>query len=401
MEPAFGWVSLAPKALARARAQLSEQGQGVRDEVGFLLLHQRYADRFFPGTSVLHTRLRYALFVPWQFLEQAGKPLASAQDALKRAEIGLAKRLKDRGEHGVIGGLTWPQLADQPPSSTYWSALEAWGLLRRDGRNRVPNRGTVHARLSASRPTMDDEDRPLIEVEAPFVALPHPPKDWSAATPLSFNLRDEEREFLCERLSHIPAPEPLRHMSLLSQLVRHEIDPPSSLWDKAIIKLAGPDAAPLRRARAVAALAAIGRGVYSALVEDRREHLDGRETPRLHRAQLERLLKEHAARATSELTSANLHLVEDDIGVLTPRLRTLLAQTLDWVHEGATDPIALVGAYEAAEGRKGLRSRLPDTANARTRRAEWDASDHPVGYPLHYRWGSVRGLLSDLRGPRP
>ncbi|TBN54446.1 hypothetical protein EYR15_06345 [Hansschlegelia quercus] len=350
---------------------------------------------------MLHTRLRYALFVPWQFLDQSGKSSANAQDALKRAEIGLAKRLKDRGEQGVIGGLTWPQLADQPPSSTYWSALDAWGILRRDGRNRVPNRGTVHTRLSASRPTMDDEGRPLIEVEALFVALPQPPKDWSADTPLSFNLRDDEREFLRERLSHIPAPEPLRHLSLLSQLARHEIDPPLSLWDKAIIKLAGPDAAPLRRARAVAALAAIGRGVYAALVEDRRELLDGRETPRLHRAQLGRLLREHGARAASELNSANLHLVEDDIGDLPPRLRTVLAQTLDWVHEGATDPTALVGAYEAAEGRKGLRSRLPDTASARTRRAEWDASDHPVGYPLHYRWGSVSGLLSDLRGPRP
>jgi len=261
LEPTLGWVSLTPRALARARAQLNEKGQGVRDEVGFLLLHQRYANRFFPGTSVLHTRLRYALFVPWQFLDQSGKSPASAQDALKRAEIGLAKRLKDRGEHGVIGGLIWPQPADQPPSSTYWSALDAWGLLRRDGRNRVPSRGAVHAHLSASRPTMDDEERPLIEVEAPFVALPHPPKDWSADTPLSFNLSDEERDFLRERLSHIPAPEPLRHLSLLSKLARHEIDPPSSLWDKAIMKLAGPDAAPLRRARAVAALAAIGRGI--------------------------------------------------------------------------------------------------------------------------------------------
>jgi len=34
LEPSFGWVSLAPKALARARAQLSDGGQGVRDEIG-------------------------------------------------------------------------------------------------------------------------------------------------------------------------------------------------------------------------------------------------------------------------------------------------------------------------------------------------------------------------------
>ena len=42
--------------------------QDTRDEIGFLLIHQGFADRFFPGTSVLHTRVRYALFVPWLFL---------------------------------------------------------------------------------------------------------------------------------------------------------------------------------------------------------------------------------------------------------------------------------------------------------------------------------------------
>lgn len=41
---------------------LANGEQDTRDEIGFLLLHQGFADRFFPGTSVLHTRLRYALF---------------------------------------------------------------------------------------------------------------------------------------------------------------------------------------------------------------------------------------------------------------------------------------------------------------------------------------------------
>src|SRR3954470_14041870 len=63
----FGWTYLSREALKKAQAQLANQVQGVRDEIGFLELHQGYADRFFPGTSVLHTRLRYALFVPWMY----------------------------------------------------------------------------------------------------------------------------------------------------------------------------------------------------------------------------------------------------------------------------------------------------------------------------------------------
>jgi hypothetical protein len=63
MEPVFGWTLLSPEAIRKAEAQLREDAEGVRDEIGFLFLHQAYADRFFPGTSVQQTRLRYALFV--------------------------------------------------------------------------------------------------------------------------------------------------------------------------------------------------------------------------------------------------------------------------------------------------------------------------------------------------
>jgi hypothetical protein len=55
----FGWSFMSRDAIGRAEAQLDGHSEGVRDEIGFLLIHQRYADRFFSGTSVLHTRLRY------------------------------------------------------------------------------------------------------------------------------------------------------------------------------------------------------------------------------------------------------------------------------------------------------------------------------------------------------
>lgn len=58
MEPEFGWTLLSAEAIRRAEARLREDTKGVRDEIGFLFLHQAYADRFFPGTSVLQKRLR-------------------------------------------------------------------------------------------------------------------------------------------------------------------------------------------------------------------------------------------------------------------------------------------------------------------------------------------------------
>lgn len=63
--PSFGLTFLSRSALREAEQLMLGETAGVRDEVGFLVVHQRYADRFFPGTSVLHTRLRYSLFIPW------------------------------------------------------------------------------------------------------------------------------------------------------------------------------------------------------------------------------------------------------------------------------------------------------------------------------------------------
>ncbi len=396
MEPSFGWVSLAPKALARARAQLSDGGQGVRDEVGFLLLHQRYADRFFPGTSVLHTRLRYALFVPWQFEAQGGKATSAAENALESAEVALAKRLKDSGERGVIGGLTWPRAPDQPPSSIYWSALDAWGILRRDVRGRVPTRRGVHGRLSAARQILDDNGEPALGFEPPFLALPRPPEGFSQTGAISFDLSPQDRAFLRERLENVLAPAPHTHLSLLSQLARTGKEPPLSLWSRPVARAAARDAAPLQRARAVAALAAIGRGVYAALVEDLRDRVDGRETPSLHRASLSNLLEAHGATARS-IGEQGLRGVEEDIGALPDRLRKVMSDTLRWLGEDDSDPSALLPVYLAAEARKLGRARLSDTVAARDRRAEWQAHEHPIGYPLHYRWATVRGLLNDLR----
>jgi hypothetical protein len=58
----IGWVQISRREVARAEQALLGEGKGVRDEIGLLSIHQAISDRLFPGTSVLHTRLRYALF---------------------------------------------------------------------------------------------------------------------------------------------------------------------------------------------------------------------------------------------------------------------------------------------------------------------------------------------------
>ena len=111
-----GWVLLSREAVARAEEALGPNDRGVRDEVGFLALHQGFADRFFPGTSVLHTRLKYLLFVPWlmeMVAERGGTDYASRFAA---AETELSGQLlRQENPDGVIGGRIWPR----PPAAVH------------------------------------------------------------------------------------------------------------------------------------------------------------------------------------------------------------------------------------------------------------------------------------------
>ena len=74
MKPALGWTMLSREEMRQVERSLANNEQDTRDEIGFLLIHQGFADRFFPGTSVLHERIRYALFVPWLYLRAAENP---------------------------------------------------------------------------------------------------------------------------------------------------------------------------------------------------------------------------------------------------------------------------------------------------------------------------------------
>ncbi|AOG02722.1 MAG: hypothetical protein ACT6R2_05325 [Blastomonas fulva] len=58
VEPALGWTYLSCDALARAKAQMDEESMGVRDEIGFLTIHQGYG--FISDLSLLHTRCENA-----------------------------------------------------------------------------------------------------------------------------------------------------------------------------------------------------------------------------------------------------------------------------------------------------------------------------------------------------
>lgn len=411
MEAQFGWTQISRAAVQRAEAQLSSESQGVVDELGLLEIHQGYADRFFPGTSVLHTRLRYILFVAWAYEDMLHhrKPPRDIGRAVAEVELRLGKALYHTTDAwGLIGRRTLPKMPAQRPSSMYWSALGAWGLLHKRLDGTLPSRAEVHALLAGRGKHIelrDDENRPLESHASPFIALPPRPEGWPGGHGIDFTLSKAEQDFLRELLSRVHEPEAAR-LSLFSRLAKAKAgkrltDDTPFICDE-VKAVAGDDWPVIRRADQAASLAAVVRALYDAMVETLAEQ-DGLGDRRVARRVLEDAIKEHGDNAAKLELDA---LCKDiDASPVSPLMR-LLVETQEWLEgvlsgdTGVDDWQPLLKRYKEQEvRRKGLRARL--ALNAKGRRREWWVEvNHNTGgealRPLHYRWHIARNLLRDL-----
>jgi hypothetical protein len=403
MESALGWTLLSREALRRAEEHLREGEQGVRDEIGFLALHQAYADRFFPGTSVLQTRLRYILFVPWLYERVARRTdRRPVSRIIQQEEIDLARRLRQTYgmSSGVIGARSYPRPTSQPPSMVYWTALVNWGILRPMIDGSFPPRATVHRILSRSRSISrlrDDDKQPLEEGYSFFITLPEPPPEWeNRQADLKLELSADEAQFIRRQLVGTSRPGRLSGSCLLARIAEQrisiaDVDDP---WLRDIREIADQDdCEALLRAQQVAALVAVGRAVYAALVEQICETDDKRPMPERHRSFLEQVVEKHGREALKlDITAVN----QDAPNPLPGRVLDVLSETQSWLRHG-DNYIDLRALYERAEiRRKGRRARLAQTLAGRDRRAEWNSEEYPLAGPLHYRWRNVKRLLGDL-----
>ncbi len=392
---------LSREEMRQVERSLANSEQDTRDEIGFLLIHQGFADRFFPGTSVLHTRVRYVLFIPWLYLQAASSPRRGSdlETTIRRQLIQLAIRLKQIGgePYDVIGGEKLGQLTSQPPDRVYWTALREWGLMLPG----VITRSEALRRLQAgSRVSTLDDDGGCLDDEATevFSGLPEAPAGWDdSALPLHFKMPTDEREFLRRKLSLLRRPGD-GAPSLLAHLVEERdffpsASPglPSELDARADIA----DKRALGVARDAAALAAIGRAVYGALVEELRAR-DGGPDEKTYRPQLQ----SHFVSYGQAAGHCDIEALEILLPEIPLHVRNVLRETQTFVHDGKPENFAvLLDCYQRAEvmRKTARRARLLNTERSAQRRAEWDPGRHNTT-PLHYRWYIVRAMLKDLCG---
>ena len=103
-----------------------------RDELGIGQVRDAFSDSLFPGTSTLHTRARYLLFVPWCFIKAAanGSSGARGERRVEDNERALIAGLLELGAtDGLIGRLAGVAVKTLP-STLYWGALRQYGILQ-------------------------------------------------------------------------------------------------------------------------------------------------------------------------------------------------------------------------------------------------------------------------------
>lgn len=201
----FGWLDHddAERARMREVVKLFQERSSV-DELGIGAIRDAFSDALFPSTSVLHTRARYLLFIPW-LLQQStrrGVTTERARDELRKAEVQLIHALLAGEEStGVLGNQARDRL-QRFPSEVYWPALRRLGLVRWD----VSREGWFRAAVSAQRRevevTSHDDAAPARDLGL-HRALPATPGDLLDVA--TFDLARDEAEFLRSRFAALPS----------------------------------------------------------------------------------------------------------------------------------------------------------------------------------------------------
>lgn len=208
MPSSLTWLdhdSTARERSLRILALLKEKES--RDELGIGGIRDAIADRLFPGTSTIQTRLRYMLLIPWvyQNLEKLRVPSNQFAARARQDELALVPRLLDEREEGVFGRQAGGGLK-RLPSSVYWSGLGAWGIRRFSGSQQDYHRAidTIYQRRSRSRPGGDDrrdtDDRYVDPLSLSWhPKLPQPPDNFPEQVDL--RVTKDEASFLVDQIT--------------------------------------------------------------------------------------------------------------------------------------------------------------------------------------------------------
>jgi len=217
MSSTFAWLDFSDRDRKRALDAVDAfREEDTRDELGLGVIRDAFADRLFPGTSTIQTRIRYFLFIPWLFRRLSAADREPDRFALRVRQLQdqLRKSLiKGDEAFGVIGFRAGGNV-QRLPSSVYWQGLRRLGVLRFRGseadyaRELRPGRGELR---NDDGEQVGNPDHALWDPQ-----IPEPPDGLLDAS--DFNLSREEAQYLADRVNFAASDSLLAHLIHLGRL---------------------------------------------------------------------------------------------------------------------------------------------------------------------------------------
>jgi len=217
MVSTFGWIATD----ARQRRNMLEAIDQFKDEttvddLGLGVIRDALSDTLFPGTSTLHTRVRYALFVPWLLQLAAVQHTASSslRQAFEDSEFQLIDALSQGGEtEGIIGRVAGKNL-QRTASSVYWGMMSQWRIFEPGFTVQEFFERHLFREQQRKAPQADDPEVGLDLIPTGINEnLPPAPAGLLRST--DFTLRAQDAQFLRDSITfHVPG-------TLLAHLAQH------------------------------------------------------------------------------------------------------------------------------------------------------------------------------------
>lgn len=365
---------------------------GTRDELGIGSIRDAFSELLFPGTSVIQTRARYFLFVPWHFVatERRGLSGDALLQRVDQEERKLVERFRKVGAvNGLIGRIAGARVKTLP-STIYWNGLEQFGILTAPMSMRA---------ASSFGAYLGDEGDELVSrrMSAWHPTLPPAPKGFPGEDSGGFDMTAEEAAWLQERvLTAVPG-------TLLAHLVSGPaLTDSAAAWEEPSTLLAPVDVRDIvehsRRFSSVIQGASLLYNLILAETYEARGFTSV--TGKVDEYGL--LLDEWAAsvRNDHETLASGLDafwaVVLDGNPRVPPTAQWFVQTWLDVVAAAGTEEVGRDGkARELIRSRvirlRGLRSLLHNDKQLALWGGSWGSS------PLVFRWRTVRQLVIDIQ----
>ena len=149
----FGWLDFSAADMKRTKKALSELNSGSIDELGISIIRDGFADKLFPGLSVVQTSLKYFLLIPVMLSKAERKLKEDAQKENNRENLfrlleeklielqcifcdNACKNRTDSEKINIIGNssanrkdIPYQKRLVRFPHSIYWNGLYTFGLV--------------------------------------------------------------------------------------------------------------------------------------------------------------------------------------------------------------------------------------------------------------------------------